>query len=267
MNGRSLVLGQYYPARSPLHALDPRVKLLLTLALVAAIFFINELVVMAAVGLLVPILAAVARVPLSWVIRGLRPLLFILLLTFFIHVLFTPGVRLATMGPITVTATGLRHGTFYSLRLGLVVLFSSFVTLTTTPVQLTDAIESLFGPLKKVRAPVHEVALMMTIALRFIPTLLIEAETIMKAQKARGADFESGHIFKRAKSLVPLLIPLFVSAFRRADELALAMEARGYAGGEGRTRLHTLRLRSVDIAWLFGGLAAIAFVVGFGWAV
>ncbi|MDP1808849.1 MAG: energy-coupling factor transporter transmembrane component T [Actinomycetota bacterium] len=267
MNGRSLALGQYYPARSALHTLDPRVKLLLMLALVTAIFFINNLAVMVAAGLLVPVLATVAKVPYSWVIRGLRPLLFILILTFFIHVFFTPGARLAAIGPLTATRAGLRNGAFYSLRLGLVVLFSSFVTLTTTPVQLTDAIESIFGPLKKFRLPVHEVALMMTIALRFIPTLLSEAETIMQAQKARGADFESGHIFKRAKSFVPLLIPLFISAFRRADELALAMEARGYAGGEGRTRLHVLKVRAADVVWLIGGLAVIALVVGVRWAV
>lgn len=265
MNGRSLALGQYYPARSALHTLDPRVKLSLVLSLVTGLFFIDNLAVMAAAGLLVPALATVAKVPYSWVIRGLRPLIFIIVLTFFVHLFFTPGVRLAMIGPLTVTVAGLRNGVFFGLRLGLVVLFSSFVTLTTTPVQLTDAIESIFGPLKRFRLPVHEVALMMTIALRFIPTLLGEAETIMQAQKGRGADFESGHIFKRAKSFIPLLIPLFISAFRRADELALAMEARGYAGGEGRTRLHTLKVRAADVAWLIGGLAVITLVVGVGW--
>ncbi|MCK4267401.1 MAG: energy-coupling factor transporter transmembrane protein EcfT, partial [Actinomycetia bacterium] len=150
-------------------------------------------------------------------------------------------------------------------RLILVILFSSFITLTTSPVQLADAIESILSPLKVIRFPAHEIALMMTIALRFIPTLLTEAETIMKAQKGRGANFDSGNILKRARSFVPLLIPLFISAFRRADELALAMEARGYAGGSGRTRLHSLKVTSRDVVWLLSGLLVIFSIVGLSW--
>ena len=265
MNGRSLALGQYYPADSPLHALDPRVKLGLSIALITAIFFINNLAVMLATAILIPILAAVARLPFKWVLKGLRPLAFIVIFTFLVHVFFTPGPALFALGPVAATTSGLRRAVFYSLRLVLVILFSTFITLTTTPVKLTEAIESILSPLKKLRFPAHEIALMMTIALRFIPTLLSEAETIIKAQKARGADFDSGHIWRRAKSFVPLLIPLFVSAFRRADELAMAMEARGYSGGEGRTRLHVLKIGLTDLAWLAGGLAAAIVLVMIGW--
>lgn len=267
MNGRSPALGQYYPAKSPVHALDPRVKLLLTALVVIGIFFVHDLALLLAAAMLVPLLASVAKLPFRWLARGLRPLLFILFLTFFIHAFFTPGDVLLGLGPVNVTFSGLRNGIFYSLRLALVILFSSFITGTTTPVQLTEAIESIMSPLKRFRFPAHEIALMMTIALRFIPTLLTEAETIIKAQKARGADFESGHIFRRAKSFVPLLIPLFVSAFRRADELALAMEARGYTGGEGRTRMRVLKVGTADIAWLVAGVIVVAALVGVSWVI
>lgn len=267
MNGQSLVFGQYYPVESALHKLDARIKLVLVLGITSVLFLIDNLPVMAAVGVLVPLLAAVAKVPFGRVICGLRPLILILLLTFAIHAIVTPGEPLAAIGPISIAAVGLRNGIFFSLRISFVMLFFSLLTFTTTPMQLTDAIESLFGSLKKLRLPVHEVALMMTIAIRFIPTFIAEAETITKAQKARGADFETGNIFKRVRSFAPLLIPLFIIAFRRAEELAPAMEARGYAGGEGRTRLHVMKIAGVDIAWLIGGLLVIILVGGLHWAV
>ena len=267
MNGRSPALGQYYPAKSPVHALDPRVKLFLTALVVIGIFFVHDMALLLAAAMLILVLASAARLPYRWLAGGLRPLLFILVFTFFIHVFFTPGEVLFGLGPVTATFSGLRNGIFYSLRLTLVILFSSFITGTTTPVQLTEAIESIMSPLKRFRFPAHEIALMMTIALRFVPTLLAETETIIKAQKARGADFESGHILRRARSFVPLLIPLFVSAFRRADELALAMEARGYTGGEGRTRMRVLKVGTADIVWLAAGVVVVAALVGASWVI
>lgn len=265
MSGRSLALGQYYAAKSPLHALDPRVKLFLSLTIVTALFFVDNLAVLVGAAFLVPVLASVAKVPFKWVLKGVRPLVFILFFTFLIHLFLTEGATLFTIGPLRATGEGLIKGIFYSTRLILVILFSSFITLTTSPVQLADAIESILSPLKVIRFPAHEIALMMTIALRFIPTLLTEAETIMKAQKGRGANFDSGNILKRARSFIPLLIPLFISAFRRADELALAMEARGYAGGSGRTRLHSLKITPRDVAWLLLGLLIIFSIVGLSW--
>ncbi len=265
MSGRSLALGQFYPAESPLHSLDPRVKLFLTMTLIISLFLIDNIAILLGSAILVPILAMVAKLPYRWILRGIRPLFFILGFTFLIHLFLTEGELFFKLGPLTATWDGLIKGIFYSARLVLVILFSSFITLTTSPVQLTDAIESFFNPLKIIKFPAHEIALMMTIALRFIPTILGEAETIMKAQKARGANFDSGNILKRARSFVPLLIPLFISSFRRADELALAMEARGYAGGEGRTRLRQLRIGRSDLAWLTIGLLLIFSILGISW--
>jgi energy-coupling factor transport system permease protein len=265
MNGRSLSLGQYYPATSPLHALDPRVKIFLILALIVSLFFIDTIALFIPLALLVLFLSALAGLPQRWVWRSLRPLVFILAFTLLIHVFLTPGLIWFRLGPLTATWTGLHQGLFFSFRLILIITFSSFITLTTTPVRLADAIESLLGPLRIVRFPVHDFALMMTIALRFIPTLLEEAETIMNAQKARGADFESGNIIRRTQNFLPLLVPLFIGSFRRADELALAMEARGYAGGEGRTRLHVLRIRAIDLLWLVGGMLMIVGLLAVSW--
>jgi energy-coupling factor transport system permease protein len=240
---------------------------MLAISLSSAFFFVDSLIVMMAASLLVPLLSGVAKVPYGWLFRSLRPIFLIIVLTFAVHIIFTPGMPLAAIGPFAVSGAGIRNGLFYSLRICLVILLFSFVTLTTTPVELTDAIESIFGPLKKIRLPIHEIALMTTIAIRFIPTFISETEVIAKAQKGRGADFESGNIFRRIKSLMPLIIPLFISAFRRADELALAMEARCYIGGEGRTRLHELRIENKDIVWLMGGLAVIFLIAGSRWVI
>ena len=261
MIGSSPVLGQYYPAESPLHRLDARFKLLMIVGFIIALFFVERPGTMILSLLVLPILLALARLPAHWLWRSLRPLLFILSFTFVIHLFLTPGERLFAFGPLTASGAGLTRGIFFSLRLVLVITVSYFITLTTTPVALTEAIATLLKPFKRLGLPVHELALMTTIALRFIPTLLEEAREIIKAQKARGADFESGHILKRARGFVPVLIPLFVGSFRRADDLASAMEARGYAGGEGRTRLHEAVLVRTDYIWMIAGACLIALML------
>lgn len=262
MSGAAPALGRYFPVDSVLHRLDPRVKLVGLLAYTISIFFVARIEVMLAALGVVPLLLILAKLPPLWLARSIRPLFFILFFTFFIHVFLTPGEAAWSLGPLTASKTGLTRGIFFSIRLILVVAVSSFITLTTTPVALTDAMESLLKPLKKVGLPVHELALMTTIALRFIPTLLDEARAVMTAQKARGADFESGGLIRRARSFIPVLVPLFVGAFRRADELALAMEARGYAGGEGRTRFHVLRLARSDYLAAALGALMIAALIG-----
>lgn len=265
MSGRSLALGQYYPGASAVHLLDPRVKILLVFAIVTVFFVLDDLPVLLMGAFLVAALERLSRLPFGWVARGLKPLAFIIVFTFLIHLFSTPGGQSMALGPLTLTSTGLKQGLFYSLRLVLVILLSSFITLTTTPVKLTDAFESLLAPLKKINLPTSEFALMVTIALRFIPTILGEAEIIIKAQKARGVDFDTRNFFSRTKSFVPVLIPLFVSAFRRADQLALAMEARGYRSGANRTHLHELQITLVDAAWMLGGLATVLAMAAVAW--
>ncbi len=244
-----ITLGQYYPANSPVHRLDPRVKILLAIAYIVIVFLVRGFLGFAVVAAFVVIAAHIAKIPFSFLLRSIKPLLFIIVLTFVLNVFVArEGEPLFRWWIITITAQGLRNAAFLSLRLMLWVTGTSLLTLTTSPISLTDAIERLLGPLKVIRFPVHELAMMMTIALRFIPTLLEETDKIMKAQMARGADFESGNLFARAKAMVPLLVPLFVSAFRRADELAMAMESRCYHGGEGRTRMKILHISGADFA-------------------
>lgn len=247
---KNITIGQYFPGETVIHRLDPRVKLLGTFAFIIALFFINSFYPYILV--LAFILAAIklSKVPLNYVIKGLKPLFMIISITFLINLFMTRGEILFEIGPLDVTKEGLMQATFMALRLIFLVMGTSLLTLTTSPISLTDGIERLLKPLSKVGVPAHELAMMMTIALRFIPTLLEETDKIMKAQMARGADFESGNIMNRAKSLVPLLVPLFVSAFRRADELAMAMEARCYRGGENRTRMKELRLEKSDFVAL-----------------
>ncbi|HHU77294.1 MAG: energy-coupling factor transporter transmembrane component T family protein [Caldicoprobacterales bacterium] len=246
---RDITIGQYYPSDSPVHRLDPRTKLVITFLFIVIIFFVRNysgyLFILAFISLVI----ALSKIPVKFIFKGLRPLLFIILLTFFINLLFTPGeTELFSFWFFRVTAEGLRQGLFMTLRLTFLVTGTSLLTLTTSPIALTDGIEMLLRPLKVVKFPAHELAMMMTIALRFIPTLLEETDKIMKAQMARGADFESGNLIQRAKSLIPLLVPLFISAFRRADELAMAMEARCYRGGDSRTRMKVLTMGLVDFA-------------------
>src|SRR6056297_227402 len=243
---KNITIGQHYPIESFIHNLDPRVKIIITFLFIISLFVVNHFAAYLFVILFLSIIVILSKVPFLMVIKGLKPILIIIVITFLINVFMTSGEVIYSLGPLDITKEGLRQAGFMGLRLILLIMGTSMLTLTTSPILLTDGIESLLNPYKKIGLPAHELAMMMTIALRFIPTLMEETEKIMKAQKARGADFESGNIFKRAKSLVPLLVPLFVSAFRRADELAMAMEARCYRGGENRTRMKQLKVERRD---------------------
>ena len=255
----NITMGQYYPVDSKVHRLDPRVKLILTIMFIVAVFMAKTFAGYAILLLFVYGVARLANVPFKMLLRGLKPLRLILILTFLLNLFFTSGETVwVEFWIIRITKEGFLQAFFYALRLAFLVVGTSLLTLTTSPVALSDAIEILLSPLKKIHFPAHELAMMMTIALRFIPTLLEETDKIMKAQMARGADFESGNLIKRAKAMVPLLVPLFVSAFRRAGELAMAMESRCYHGGEGRTRLRVLRLTRND------GIACLVMAVLLG---
>ena len=245
---RNMTIGQYYQTESVLHRLDPRVKIVATFAYIIALFLVNSFggYIVAACFLAAMIL--LSHVPFSYMIRGMRSIVFLLMITVLFNLFLTPGEVLVHVWKLTITREGLAFSIKMGTRLIMLILGCSLMTLTTTPNQLTDAIESLLGPMKKLHVPVHEIAMMMSIALRFIPILLEETDKIMKAQMARGADFESGSLMQRMRNLVPLLVPLFISAFRRANDLAMAMEARCYHGGEGRTRMKPLIYRKRDYA-------------------
>ncbi|MBO7662422.1 MAG: energy-coupling factor transporter transmembrane protein EcfT [Clostridia bacterium] len=245
----NITLGQYYPVDSPVHRLDPRVKLLLTIVFIVAVFLAKSWIGYLLLTAFIVFSARMAHVPLNMLFRGLKPLRLILIITFLLNLFFTAGDTVwVSFWVIRITKEGFLMALFYSLRLMFLVVGTSLLTLTTSPVALSDALEILLSPLKVIRFPAHELAMMMTIALRFVPTLLEEADKIMKAQMARGADFETGNLVTRARAMVPLLVPLFVSAFRRASDLAMAMESRCYHGGEGRTRLRVLKLTGNDAA-------------------
>ncbi|MFA5523659.1 MAG: energy-coupling factor transporter transmembrane component T [Tissierellales bacterium] len=258
---KNITIGQYFPGETLIHRLDPRVKLLGTFAFIIALFFINSFYPYILVVAFIFSAVKLSKVPLSYILKGLKPLFIIISITFLINLFMTRGEILFEIGPLDVTKEGLFQATFMALRLIFLVMGTSLLTLTTSPISLTDGIERLLKPLSKVGVPAHELAMMMTIALRFIPTLLEETDKIMKAQMARGADFESGNIMKRAKSLVPLLVPLFVSAFRRADELAMAMEARCYRGGDNRTRMKELKFQRLDFVVLSITTVFIAIII------
>ena len=247
---RDITIGQYYPGDTFIHRLDSRIKIIIVALFIASLFFINDFYPYILIVAFILITVHFSKVPLSYILKGLRPLMLLILITFFINIFMTKGEVLYEIGPLVVTKEGLRQAIFMALRLILLITGTSLLTLTTSPLSLTDGIEKLLSPFKKLGLPAHELAMMMTIALRFIPTLLEETDKIMKAQMARGADFESGNILRRAKNLVPLLVPLFINAFRRADELATAMEARCYRGGDNRTRLNELVLKKADIVTL-----------------
>lgn len=262
---KDITLGQYYPTGSRIHQLDPRVKLLFTFVFMATIFTINKFYPFALITLFVCFLAYVSKIPVSYLVKGLRPLRAILIITFLINALLTPGEIVFSAWIFKLTKEGLMLGSFMMLRLILLVVGTSLLTLTTAPIALTEGIEKLLNPLKVIKVPAHEIAMMMTIALRFIPTLLDETDKIMKAQMARGADFESKKLVERAKSLIPLLVPLFISAFRRADELAMAMEARCYRGGEGRTKMNEIVLSRRDILSFSGATALMILIAATRW--
>lgn len=256
---KDITIGQYYPTDSIIHKLDPRTKMIAILVFIVTIFMADTFIQYGAILLITALIIWLSKVPFKYMLKGLKPVLFILIFAFIMNAFFTPGEELFRLGFIKVTKEGLILAVKMMLRLALLIVGTSLLTLTSSPIRLTDALESLFSPLKKIGFPAHELAMMMTIALRFIPTLLEETDKIMKAQKARGADFESGNILKRAKSLIPLLVPLFIAAFKRADELAFAMEARGYRGGDGRTKLHPLKYEKRD---LLAFILMVLFVVG-----
>ncbi|MTI60547.1 MAG: energy-coupling factor transporter transmembrane protein EcfT [Firmicutes bacterium] len=257
---KDITVGQYIPGDSPVHSLDSRIKIIITILLITALFFINQFLGFGIFFVFIIFVIFLSRLPVMRVIKGLKPIFFLIILTFLLHIFLTKGGRVIWEWHfISIEEEGLFTGLFMVSRILLLIMFTSLLTLTTSPLQLTDGIESLLNPLKRFGVPAGELAMMMTIALRFIPTLLEEAEKIMKAQMARGADFESGNIIQRAKNLIPLLVPLFISAFRRADDLALAMESRCYHGGEGRTRLHQLQIKPNDIIALI-----ISILMGIG---
>lgn len=237
---RDITLGQYYQTESVIHRLDPRVKLAGTLLYIISLFFFQNLWAYLIAVLFLAVVIRLSGVPFRFMVKGMRPILLLLLITVTFNLFLTPGEALISFWKLTITKEGLWLAFTMALRLTMLVIGSSVMTLTTTPNNLTDGMEKGLRPLKLLRVPVHEVAMMMSIALRFIPILLEETDKIMKAQIARGADFESGNLIKRAKALVPLLVPLFISAFRRANDLAMAMEARCYRGGEGRTKMKPL---------------------------
>lgn len=243
---RDITLGQYYPADSILHRLDPRVKFLGTMAFVVSVFLFNSFIGYGVATIFLVSMIVISKVPVKFMFKGLKGILFILLLTVFFNIILTPGEILWKFWIIKITKEGLILAGKMAIRLTFLVIGSSIMTLTTTPNQLTDGLESLMHPLNHIKVPVHEIAMMMSIALRFIPILLEETDKIMKAQIARGADFESGNLIQKAKALVPLLVPLFISAFRRANDLAMAMEARCYHGGSGRTQMKPLHYRGRD---------------------
>ncbi len=257
---KDITLGQYYPSGSALHRIDPRIKILLSLIYMVSVFVAKNVYSFAAVVLFTAMLIATSRIPLKIILKAVKPLLFIMIFTAVINIFFTHGeVLIVSFWIIRIYAEGIYYAAFMVVRIiSLLIGTSVILTYTTTPISLTDGIERLLSPLKKIKLPVHEFAMMMTIAIRFIPTLIEETEKIMSAQKARGADFSNGKLTDRAKALTPILIPLFVSAFRRADELATAMECRCYRGGEGRTKMKVLHLTVSDVLWLVGFIAFLA---------
>jgi len=244
----NITLGQYIPGDSIIHRADPRTKIILSLVFMVVIFMLNTVWTFAAMALFILMAVIISGVPLRYTLRGLKPLIFIIVFTAVINIFTTGGTPLGNIFPLKyITVEGLILAVKLSARLAMVIISGSLLTFTTTPILLTDGIEKLLNPFRKIGVPAHELAMMMSIALRFIPTLLEETDKIMKAQAARGADFDTGNLMQRAKSYVPVLVPLFVSAFRRADELATAMEARCYRGGKGRTRLREIKFTSVDL--------------------
>ncbi len=244
---RDIIIGQYYQTESVIHKLDPRVKLGGTLLYIISLFCFNNFIGYALAVLFLGIVIRLSHVPFKLMVRGMKAIVFLLLITAAFNLFLTPGEPIVSVWKLSITKEGVALAVTMAVRLSLLIIGSSIMTLTTTPNNLTDGMEKMMSPLKVFRIPVHEVAMMMSIALRFIPILLEETDKIMKAQIARGADFESGNIFARAKALVPLLIPLFVSAFRRANDLAMAMEARCYRGGDGRTKMKPLVYARRDV--------------------
>ena len=262
---RDITIGQYYPAKSVVHRLDPRVKLICTLLYLISLFLFSSIPGYLVATVFLICVIHISKVPFSYIVKGLKPVIMLLMITVLFNLFLTrQGEVLFHAWIFTITEGGLRTAVYMAIRLVYLIIGSSLMTFTTTPNELTDGIEAVLHPLNKIHVPVHEIAMMMSIALRFIPILLEETDKIMKAQLARGADFESGNILQRAKSMVPILVPLFVSAFRRANDLAMAMEARCYRGGDGRTKMKPLRYKSRDYAAYIIVIAYVVAVVAIG---
>ena len=260
---RDITIGQYYPAESVIHRLDPRVKLVGTLTFIISLFLHRSFLMYLVAAVFLTIVIKASKVPFRFMIKGLKAIMVLLLITVVFNMFLTPGTPLIRIWKLTLTVEGVKQAAFMAIRLAFLIVGSSVMTLTTTPNHLTVGMEKGLAPLFKLHVPVHEVSMIMSIALRFIPILLEETDKIMKAQEARGADFDSGNLIQKAKSLVPLLVPLFISAFRRANDLAMAMEARGYRGGEGRTKMKPLIYQKRDrMAYgvLLGYLAVMILV-------
>lgn len=256
---RDITIGQYYPSGSVIHRFDPRVKLAGTFIYIVSLFLFDSFYGFIPAFVFLALVICLSKVPLRFILRGMKAVLFLLVFTLIFNIWLTPGEILWEWWIFKITREGLRTAGFMGIRLTLLVIGSSMMTFTTTPNELTDGLEKAFSPLKLIKIPVHEIAMMMSIALRFIPILLEETDKIMKAQQARGADFESGNIFKRAKAMIPILVPLFISAFRRAGDLAQAMEARCYHGGKGRTRLRPLKYKGRDA---IGYIVLLTYLAG-----
>ena len=259
---KDITLGQYFPGDTIAHRLDPRTKILLVVLYIVALFCANSLLAYGILALVLAVCVRVSRVGLKSLVRGLKPVVFIIVFTGVLNLFFTPGDHtLVEWGVLRITETGARNALFMVLRIMLLIMGTFLMTYTTSPISLTDGLERLLNWMKKLHVPVHELAMIMSIALRFIPTLIEETDKIMSAQKARGADFESGNLIQKARAMLPILVPLFVSALRRAEELATAMECRCYHGGEGRTKLHVLRYQRRDYIALAGGVVILAVVL------
>ena len=257
---RDITIGQYYPGNSLIHRLDPRTKFVGTLAFIVSVFLFHTFPGYAVATLFLAGIIALSKVPVKFIFKGLKAIFVLLLVTVIFNIVLTPGEVLWRFGFIKITKEGLKLAGTMAIRLVYLVIGSSVMTLTTTPNQLTDGLERLLRPLNKIHVPVHEIAMMMSIALRFIPILLEETDKIMKAQIARGADFENGNLIQKAKNMVPLLVPLFISAFRRANDLAMAMEARCYHGGDHRTQMKPLRYAGID--FMAYGVMVVYLLIG-----
>ncbi|MEY8334012.1 energy-coupling factor transporter transmembrane component T [Lachnospiraceae bacterium 47-T17] len=258
---RDITIGQYYPTGSAIHRMDPRVKLFGTLVFLISVFAYKGIVGFAVVTLFLAGIIGISRVPFRYMVKGLRAILILMLITALFNLFLTPGEVLVSFWKLRITREGVVSAVRMAFRLTYLILGTSLMTLTTTPNQLTDGLEKSLAPLRRLHVPVHEISMMMSIALRFIPILIEETDKIMKAQMARGASFDEGNIIKKAKALIPLLVPLFISAFRRANDLAMAMEARCYHGGDGRTKMKPLRYRGLDYGAYVLLLAYLALLI------
>ena len=263
---KDITLGQYFPGKSPIHLLDPRTKLIMLVLYIVGLFVASGWISYAVMFAFLATVIAVSRIPVKSIVRGMKPLVVILIFTGLLNLFFTDtGNVLVEFWVIRITDDGLIRAFFMVARILMLISGTFLLTYTTSPIALTDGLESLLNPLKKIKVPVHELSMMMCIALRFIPTLIEETDKIMSAQKARGADFENGSLIQRAKALVPILVPLFIGAFRRADELATAMECRCYQGGEGRTKMKLLRFRQRDMLSFLVGIVLVAGISALAW--